>query len=159
VTWNAWDSGTITVNESSGYITGITSGLAISGAQTLVTIEFNATYYRVWKDENMVSGWKNNQTGTIFIQWANLSYTGSPDLDYVRSGSLNQINVGPDFAYTFSPIRGDIDNNGVVDVFDIRSVAYYYDQANATYDLNGDGIIDIFDLVLIASNFGYTYIP
>jgi len=159
VTWNAWDSGTITVNESSGYITGITSGLAISGAQTLVTIEFNATYYRVWKDENMVSGWKNNQTGTILIQWANLSYTGSPDLDYVRSGSLNQINVGPDFAYTFSPIRGDIDNNGVVDVFDIRSVAYYYDQANATYDLNGDGIIDIFDLVLIASNFGYTYIP
>jgi hypothetical protein len=159
VTWNAWASGTITVDEANGIITGVTSGTATSGTQTLVTIEFNATYYHIWKDESKVSGWKNDQSGLIYVQWANLSYASSPDLGYVRDGAQNQINVGPDVTYNFSPIQGDIDNNGTVDVFDIRTVAAFYDQSNTTYDLNGDGIIDIFDLVVIGANFDYTYNP
>jgi hypothetical protein len=78
-------------------------------------------------------------------------------MSYVRGGGHNQISVGPDVVYTFSPIRGDIDNGGSVDVFDLRTVAAYYDQTSPTYDLTGDNFVDIFDLVIIASNYGSTY--
>jgi hypothetical protein len=159
VIWDAWNSGTIIVDEVNGNITGFTSGTAIGGTQTLLTIQFNATYLHIWKDESKVSGWKNDQSGTIYIQWANLSYSSGQELGYVRGGAQNQITVGPDVVYTFSPIKGDIDNNGIVDIYDLRTVAYYYDQVNSTYDLTGDNIIDIFDLVVIASNYGYSYDP
>jgi hypothetical protein len=94
----------------------------------------------------------------MFIQKCNLSISASPDLRYERGG-INQIDVGPDFAYTFSPIQGDLDNNGTVNVFDLRTIAAYYDMANSQYDMTGDGKIDILDLVVIAANFGYTYTP
>jgi len=155
ITWNAWDSGSISVDEVNGVVTGSTSGGMLSGNQILVTIEFKAGFYRIWKD---LPGWVNDQTGKIFIQSANLSYPGALRLRYVKGG-LNEINVGPDVTYTFSPIQGDLDNNGSVDVFDLRTVAAYYDQPNATYNLTGDGTIDIFDLVVIGANFGYTYHP
>jgi hypothetical protein len=158
IQWNAWESGTYTADEVNGILTGYTSGSAKSGGFTLLTITFNATYHHIWKDESTVSGWKNIQTGTVYIQSANLSYSTGPDLGYVRGG-LDQINVGPDFAYTFSPIQGDVDNNGRVDVFDIRTIAAFYDTSNPEYNLTGDSTIDIFDLVVVGSNFGYTYVP
>jgi hypothetical protein len=157
ISWNAW-GGTYTVDEVSGNLTGYASGSPISGNVTLLTITFNATYHHIWKDESTVSGWKNIQTGTIYFQWANLSYPTTADLRYERGG-LNQINIGPDVVYTFSPIQGDIDNNGQVDVFDVRTVAAFYDIVNLDYNLTGDPIIDIYDLVVIGSNFGYTYGP
>jgi len=158
VAWNTWDEGTLIVNEVDGKMTGQMSGSAISGARTLLTVQFRAAYYHIWKRESTVPGWKNIQTGIIYVQWANLSYPSISDLRYERGG-LNQINVGPDFTYTFSPIQGDIDNDGSVDVLDLGTVARLYDQANSTYDLNGNGIIDIFDLALVGANFWYTYIP
>jgi hypothetical protein len=161
ITWNAWgpDSSSVIVDEANGIVTGSTAGSGISGTQTLVTVQFKAAYYHIWKVESKVAGWKNDQSGVIYVQSAKLSYLSSPDLSYVRGGTQNQINVGPDFAYTFSPIQGDIDNNGSVDVIDLGTVAKLYDQANSTYDLNGDGIIDIFDLALVGANFWYTYLP
>jgi hypothetical protein len=157
VTWNAWGSGNANIDEANGIITGTTSGTTISGTQTLVTLQFTATYHRIWKDEGKVLGWKNDQAGLIYIQSASLSYPSGPDLVYTRGGSQNQISVGPDVLYTFSPIQGDVDNNGIVSVFDLRTVAAFYDLANPTYDLNGDGIISLFDLVLISVNYGFTY--
>jgi hypothetical protein len=160
VTWNAWGPGTITVDEANGNITVSNSGTSISGTQTLITVEFKAAYYHVWK---IAPGWTND---LIFFQWANLSYPSGPDLRYERGGS-SQISVGPDFAYTFSPIQGDVNNDGTVDIMDLRTVAIYYlvkqgdpewTQAS-TYDLNGDGIVDVFDLRTAASNHGYTYVP
>jgi hypothetical protein len=158
ITWNTWGSGTYTADEVNGILTGHTSGTSLTGNVTLLTITFNATYYHLWKDESTITGWKNIQNGAIYIQWANISYPTTPDLSYVRGG-LNQIDVGPDFAYTFSPIQGDMDNNGVVDIYDIRTIAAFYDTVNPTYNLTGDSTIDIFDIVVVASNFGYTYAP
>jgi hypothetical protein len=155
VSWNAW-SGTYTIDEAEGNLTGYASGSPISGNVTLLTITFNATYHHIWKDESTISGWKNIQTGTIYFQWANLSYPSGPDLTNVRGG-LNQINVGPDFAYTFSPIQGDVDNSGTVEVFDLRTVAALYDQESSIYNLTDGPAIDIYDLVVIGANFGYTY--
>jgi hypothetical protein len=155
ITWNGWGDGTLILDEPTGNITGSTSGTRLSGEQTLISIEFKAACYHMWKD---LLGWVNDQSGTIFIQWANLSYPSGPDLGYVKGG-LNQISVGPDFAYKFSPIQGDIDNNGVVEITDLRTVSAFYDLTSSTYNLTGDNTIDIFDLVVVGSNFGYAYAP
>jgi uncharacterized repeat protein (TIGR02543 family) len=155
ITWTAWESGTHVADDVNGTLTGYTLGSPLNGSATLITVTFNVTYHHLWKDETTVVGWKNVQIGTIYLQKANLSYASGPDLGYEKGG-MNQINVGADFTFTFSPIRGDIDNNGVVDVFDLRTVAAYYDQQNSTYDLNGDGYIDIFDVVIASTNFGFS---
>jgi subtilisin family serine protease len=158
VSWTTWGDGTCTVDEVNGILSGYTSGSPINGNVTLLTVTFNATYHHIWKDESTVSGWKNIQTGTIYFQRTNLTYPSGQGLDYERGG-LNQIDVGPDFACTFSPIQGDIDNNGTVDIFDLKTVAAYYDQQNTTYNLTADSTIDIFDLVAIGANYGYEYSP
>jgi hypothetical protein len=159
VTWNTWGSGTI--NVAGGVITGHTSGLPINGTQTLVTIRFEATFYHVWK-----SGATNDVSDLIFIQGANVSYPAGPDLRYTRGG-LNQIDIGPDFAYTFSPIPGDLNNDGSVDIYDLRLVAIYFNVKSgdalwpiaSTYDLDNSGAIDVFDVRTVARFYGYTYVP
>ena len=164
VSWTAWGSGTATVDEASGTVAGSTSGSPTKGTKTLVTIEFNATCHHIWKS---IPGWTNDIIGTICLESANLSYPTGPDLAYLRGG-LDQINVGPDVTFRFSPIKGDIDNSGEVDVTDLRTVAYYYDVREGDplwpealeYDLSkptAENIIDIYDLVIVATNFGYTY--
>ena len=158
LSWTAWGSGTCVADDVNGILTGYTSGSPINGSATLITVTFNVTYHHLWKDETTVSGWKNLQIGTIYLQKANLSYASSPDLGYEKGG-IDQINVGPDFIYAFSPIRGDIDNNGIVDIFDLRTIATYYNQQNSTYDINGDDFIDIFDVVAAATNFGFGSLP
>jgi hypothetical protein len=159
VTWKTWGSGT--VNEAGGTITGFTSGAATNGNQSLIMIIFQAARRQVWKS---ALDWINDLTDVILLQRASLSYPGGYDLYYARGG-MNQINVGPDFAYTFSPIQGDVNNDGTVDIFDLRPAGAYYNVtqgdpswiAASNYDLNGDGIIDTLDLTKIANNFGYTY--
>jgi hypothetical protein len=155
ITWNTWGNGSIAIDEASGKMIGNTSGVQQNGAFGLVTIEFKATCLHIWKN---LPDWINDQTGIVFVQQANLSCLGAPDLQYAR-GDLNQINIGPDFTYTFSPIQGDVDNDGMVDIFDLRTVAAYYDQVNETYNLIGSNVIDVFDLVIIGSNLGFEYDP
>ena len=162
VTWNAWGSGTITVDEINGIVTGYTSGSAINEPQTVMTLQFRAAYNHMWKD---VPGWTNDLTGTLLFQWANISTPSGPDLSYVKGAGQNDFNVGPDIVYMFSPIRGDTNNDGNVDIIDLRTVAAFYNvregnprwaEASA-YDLNGDKIIDIFDLVIVSTNYGFKY--
>jgi hypothetical protein len=163
VTWNAWGSGTIVVDEVNGIINGSSSGTPLNGICAIATIKFRTAFHHVWKS---APGWTNDLTDEIFLQWANASYPSGPDLHYER-GDPTQINVGPDFAYTFSPIQGDINNDGTVDIFDLRPVGAYYQvkqgDPNWTeasgYDLNGDGVIDLDDLRIVAANFAYKYIP
>jgi hypothetical protein len=56
----------------------------------------------------------------------------------------------------------DLNNDGVVDIFDLAAVAVSFGSEegqptwNPIADLNNDGIVDIFDLVLIAIHFGET---
>ncbi len=155
ISWNAWGTGTYTADEVNGNLTGYTTGSPLSVGATLLTVTFNATFHRLWKE---LPNWTNDVSSTIFFQWANLSYVSGPDLRYERGG-LNQVDVGPEFTYTFSPIKGDIDNNGIVDIFDLRTVAAFYDTVNPQYNLIGEDLIDVYDLVVIASNFGYRYVP
>lgn len=155
ITWNAWGTGNLVIDEVNGKIIGNTTGGSLDGDQTLITIEFKAAYHRIWKS---VPDWVNDQNGKVLIEAANLSYQNDQKLGYVKGG-LNEINVDSEITYTFSPIQGDIDNDGNVNIFDIRTVAVYYDQENSTYNLTGDSTIDIYDLVVVGANFGYKYTP
>jgi hypothetical protein len=162
--WGALGTGVLTANEAEGKLGGtIGPAASISGNQWLVNFTLNEVYHHVWKDESQALTWRNNQTGRIWFHWANLSYADHADLSYVE-GVLNQINT-TEVDLTFSPIKGDVDNNGTVDVFDLRIIGHYYGvhvsdpewPTALQYDLNGDGIIGLQDLVIAESNFGYVY--
>jgi hypothetical protein len=61
--------------------------------------------------------------------------------------------------YTFMPIPGDLDENGIVDAKDLLAITQLYNKdlneyPNRYYDLNGDGVIDVYDIVIVTSNFG-----
>jgi len=162
--WGALGAGTLTFNESEGTFNGsVQSTTSITGNQWLVNITFHAAIHRIWKDENQIPDWVNDQSGRTFFIWANLSYQDHPDL-YYQEGGLQEVNV-TELSCTFSPIKGDVDNSGNVNIFDLRTVAYHYEinsgdpewNVASKYDLNGDDIIDVLDLVLISSSFGFEY--
>ena len=60
-------------------------------------------------------------------------------------------------------LEGDINNDGIVDIFDLVIAAAAFGSYpghpkwNPIADLNQDGTIDIFDIVVIGVNFGKTY--
>jgi hypothetical protein len=69
---------------------------------------------------------------------------------------MSGITMPSDLDMVVNLIRGDVDCDGNVDVFDLRCLARNYDQSTpAKYDLTKDDTIDIFDLVVVATNFGY----
>jgi len=162
--WSELGAGTITFNETSGTLHGsVTFSTPINGDHWLFNVSFRACYHRIWRNESLIPGWRNDQTDRIRFNWANLSYLTHADLRY-EEGGVNQINV-TELVYTFSPIQGDIDNNGTVDIFDLRTIAAYYliDSSKpewpeaSKYDLNGDAVIDLLDLSVVNANFGFEY--
>lgn len=66
---------------------------------------------------------------------------------------------------TPTPLIGDINKDGTVDIFDLMKVVIAFGSNptmpswNSACDLNGDNIIDILDLALAASHFGETAHP
>jgi hypothetical protein len=160
-------TGTSTVDQPNGKITGSASGTEQSGALTLVTIHFNssATFKHIWKNSTIV-GWVNNITNStaIYVQTANLMYTGAPTLSYVKGGSSNGIIVSPDHvSYTFAPMKGDINNDGKVNIFDLTTICHCYGYKDTfhwdigqQYDLvkiGAQDIIDIYDTIVITSSY------
>jgi hypothetical protein len=164
ITLITWTSGNTTVDRLNGNLTGHMAGDPITGNITLLAITFQGNCYHIWKN---IPGWVNNLSNLIYVQLANVSFLSGENLGYVREGP-SQISVDPDVNYVFSPIQGDVDNDGDVDVFDLRTVAAYYDVREgdplwveaSRYDLTGptgESIIDVYDIVVIARNYGFTY--
>jgi hypothetical protein len=156
-----WGTGTIT-NDGNGNITGTLTG---SGpVSTLATIRFksNPSYTRMWKDPSIQPQHDVTNLTAIQIQSITLHYPSLPNISYTRGGGGGgRLNVpNPDFSYTFSPIRGDLNNDGKVDITDLTSEASVFDTNNSTMNLIGStNLIDIFDLVVVAGNFWYQYTP
>jgi hypothetical protein len=159
-----WGSGTINYNEAGGTVTGsVTGGGGGSGAFALLNITFksDSNFKRFWKDPStgQLSNLFPSATG-IYFQSVKLYYTSLPDLEYTRGGGGGgRLYVGPDFAYTYAPIRGDLTNDGKVDISDLSWEAGFFDNTDTTMNLVGSDTIDIFDLVVIAGNFWYEYTP
>jgi len=126
-----------------------TGGIVWSGDKGLLfTLTFHIEF-----DDRIEHIWR---TGTPHDLTAHVSFENA-ELSFLEGTiPMSGITMPAPLSITIYLIRGDVDCDGNVDVFDIRCVANYYDQsAPAKYDLTMDGIIDIFDLVVVASNFGY----
>ena len=57
-----------------------------------------------------------------------------------------------------SPLRADVNNDGVVNIQDLVLVASHLGETDTTttLDVNNDGVVNIQDLVLVASHLGET---
>jgi hypothetical protein len=127
-----------------------TGGITFTGTNGLL---FTLTFHVEFTGEDPTHIWRTDNLGPLhaFIKFndATLSFVEGT---ITKSG----INMPADQDIVVKLIQGDVDCDGNVDVFDLRTVAVYYDQSGpAKYDLRVDGTIDIYDLVLIAANFGY----
>lgn len=134
-------AGTINIVDTGGTIWSGETGLLFT---LTFHIEFDDRDSHIWRTTTA----PNTLPSSITFSGAELSFVEGI---IVMSGITMPLPVD----ITVYLIRGDIACDGDVDLFDLRTVAYYYDQSNAKYDLNSDGIIDIFDLVIIATNYGY----
>jgi hypothetical protein len=153
VAWGELGSGTITsFDPVNGVLEGSVSGAVISGNRWLLNVTFQESATMIWKD-----GQVNELEGRVWFHYARLGFSGVQGLVY-EEGGLGQMSVN-DVHCMFVPIQGDVDNDGVVGILDLRTVAAFYDQQNSMYNLADGDIIDIYDLVVIAANFGYTYHP
>ena len=67
---------------------------------------------------------------------------------------------GWDYRFRISPLVGDLNNDGVVDIFDVVILAKAFGSKpgdpnwNPDADLNNDGVVDIFDVVILVNEFG-----
>jgi len=79
-------------------------------------------------------------------------------------GSSDQPNLHPVTVITVGHplVRGDINNDGIVDIYDAILLAAAFDSTpsspkwNPEADINNDNSVDIFDAIILASNFGRT---
>jgi len=95
----------------------------------------------------------------------------------VRSATASQILVDNGFSNVYNMlggivawtnegypiyILGDVNIDGIVDIFDVVLAASAFDSRpgdsnwNHAADLNNDDVVDIFDIALLANNFGKT---
>jgi hypothetical protein len=60
--------------------------------------------------------------------------------------------------YTFVPIPGDLNRDGVVDIVDVMIIASMYGLYEPYYNFDSSlsNVIDIFDIVIVCKNFGRT---
>jgi len=87
--------------------------------------------------------------------------------DYRRMDLYNAsygVEVKNNFTYAFTPIPGDLNLDGEVDIIDLSTISRWtgFESGDPEwadchcFDLNGDGGIDIFDIVIVAINLGRT---
>lgn len=157
--WGALGTGTVDTSTSGVVHVSISSGTPSTGDSILLfTLTFQVTF-----DDSIGHIWRNASphslpaTVSLDTTFGDLSF--SEGTLYVNGSGPTPITPPATINLTINLIQGDVDCNGKVDVFDLRTVAAYYDQAvppaPAKYDVKTDGTIDIFDLVVVATNFGY----
>lgn len=127
-------------------------------------------YAYTWQDENRAS---NGGYSPISGNYTLATVT----LEALKVGSTNLhfsiMNVGDPNAQPLPTLtvdgnvnvsipsdpKGDINGDGVVDLFDALLLAQHFGSKQgdvgwaANYDLNGDGVVDIFDIIILASNY------
>jgi hypothetical protein len=136
--------GTITVVDTGGIVWSGDPGL-------LFTLTFHIEF-----DDRLEHIWRNTSPHTLLAQ----ILFGNAQLSFLEGTiPMSGIAMPSPQTITVNLIQGDVDCDGNVDVFDLRTVAAWFDQAvppaPAKYDIKTTGNIDIFDLVLVAANFGY----
>lgn len=88
-------------------------------------------------------------------KWANITVS----TDAVQNMILGETSYFSVFTLIV-PLFGDINKDGVVDIFDAIKLATAFGSTPATpkwnpeADLNKDGVVDIFDAIILSNNFG-----
>jgi len=78
----------------------------------------------------------------------------------VYAVAYSQGRIGSSSTTFSTKLLGDVDENGVVDIFDVTYVCILYEKTpedpewDPKCDLNQDNIIDIYDLVMVCVNYG-----
>jgi hypothetical protein len=119
----------------------------IETAETTLTSASNTTFTFTWNTSGFVKG---NYT---------ISAYASP-----VSGETDTNDNLLDGGCVFVAMPGDVNADGLVDIFDCVIVALAFGSThddhippwNPNADINNDGIVDIFDLVVVALHFGET---
>ena len=110
---NIWGTGgTFNPDEQNGAITGSTTNAAPqAGSLSLVTITFKSSDPHMWRD---LLAYTNDLQDSIYLQSATLKHQSpQPDDHYAKGNQGNRIDMNSDFAYKFSPIKGDVNNDGI----------------------------------------------
>lgn len=102
------------------------------------------------------------QAGTELKVWkAVLDYVSNfPDTDADEIPDVPPWYDGPMGRILGVRLQGDLNGDGIVDIFDVVTVATAFgtkpgdEKWNPVADLNNDSMVDIFDVVTVTSNFG-----
>jgi hypothetical protein len=113
--------------------------------------------------------WDTDNATTPIAIWEGYFDVYCPDLDYIWFGDhwgphpgVRGWAIYGNSQFTFDPVPGDLNGDGVVDVTDLAIIAGYYGKAHPAdwpypvwyYDFVDDNLIDIFDVTVVAKNFG-----
>ena len=97
--------------------------------------------------------------------WAVYNHSGSArivtlpeEVQSVATGMTNTghavLNLDGDIFLKLPPaLPGDINGDGVVNIFDLTLVAQAFGKDGLEADVNGDGVVNVFDLVFVANQF------
>ena len=136
----------VTEDDSSGHVLVRVEDISPSarnGTRTLATIPFKVIGF-VWNTT------RTSANCTLAFSSHELNSTSLEEIQHdVVNGT-----------YRYTPIQGDLNMDGTVNIFDIILAAIAFGSEpgdpnwNPRADLNCDGNVDIFDIILIAVNFG-----
>jgi len=106
----------------------------------------------------------NGKSINVTFKWDTIAFArGSYTMKAVADTVLGETDTA-DNTYTDGVVRvviaGDINGDGIVDIFDAITLALAYGSSvgepryDADFDINSDGTIDIFDAIILAASFG-----
>jgi hypothetical protein len=169
LTAKAYDKApTANVTTSAAVNVTVTDGTPPSTPTNLHTTSTSTTTISVaWTastDNVGVTGYQVKRNGTTLTTTSSLSYTDTgltPATAYsytvvaVDAAGNTSPAAGPLSASTLALKVGDLNNDGVVDVFDLSILLSNWNSTTKpAYDLNANGTVDIFDLSILLSHYG-----
>jgi hypothetical protein len=121
--------------------------LHTDGSASLTLAGYTGSYYIAIQHRNSIEIWSANPisfaTGTI-----NYNFASSDSQTY--GNNVKQVATG-----IYAAMIGDVNQDGVVDIFDLIDMDSDLTDGSAGFlvnDLNGDGVVDIFDLIIVDDN-------
>lgn len=155
--WNQTYGGT-SAEEAYSIVQTVDGGYALLGW----TRSFGAGGYDCWlvKTDSTGSVEWNQTYGEADSADCGRSVVQTINRGYAMAGWLNSVSGETDFWLVKTGSGGDVNGDGVVDIFDLSIVALAYGSFegdpdyNPEADITGDGLVDARDLAVVTLNYG-----
>ena len=97
------------------------------------------------------------------FDWTGVSPSGAFTVSSPYTWNLSKLYTSGEVTLT-TALSGDVNLDGVVNIFDVNTVSAHWGTAGPQGDANGDGIVNIFDVNLISAHWtpasgGATHVP